>query len=88
MSSWELSPGQRREASEAKRGARESHLPPQIKFESNSGFMGGGYPRLRELVYDLRTQNMNFVAPILEQIGTKTMHFPVVSGDIYKHFSE
>ncbi len=33
----------------------------------------------RMIVY-LRTQNLSFVAPIPEQIGTTTMHFPEVSG--------
>ncbi len=28
------------------------------------------------IVYDLRTQNLNFVATIPEQIGTTIMHFP------------
>ncbi len=28
------------------------------------------------IVYNLRTQNFSFVAPIPEQIGTTTMHFP------------
>ncbi len=32
------------------------------------------------IVYDLRTQNLNFVSPVPEQIGTTTMHFPEVSG--------
>ncbi len=31
------------------------------------------------IVYDLRTQNLNFVAPITEQTGTTTVHFPEVS---------
>ena len=31
------------------------------------------------IVYDLRTQNLSFVAPIPEQTGTTTMHFPEVS---------
>ncbi len=35
------------------------------------------------LVYDQRTQNVNCVAPIPEQIETTTMHFSEVSGDIY-----
>ena len=35
------------------------------------------------IVYGLRTQNLNFVAPIPEQLGTTTMHFPEVSGDTY-----
>ena len=35
------------------------------------------------LVYDLRTQNLSFVAPIPEQTGTTTMHFPEVSGGTY-----
>ncbi len=34
------------------------------------------------LVYDLRTQYLNSVAPITQQIGTTTMHFLEVSGDI------
>ncbi len=37
----------------------------------------------RMLVYDLRTQNLNFVAPIPGQVGTTTMHFSEVSGDTY-----
>ncbi len=35
------------------------------------------------LVYDLRTQNMNFVAHIPEQVGTTIMHFSEVSGGTY-----
>ncbi len=31
------------------------------------------------IVYDLRTQNLNFVAPIPEQIETTAMHFPELS---------
>ena len=33
-----------------------------------------------QVVYDLRTQNCNFVAPISEQVGPPTMHFSEVSG--------
>ena len=33
---------------------------------------------LNTKVYDLRTQSLNFVAPIPEQMGTTTMHFPEV----------
>ena len=32
------------------------------------------------IVYDLRAQNLRFVAPIPEQIGTPTMHFLELSG--------
>ena len=39
------------------------------------------------LVYQLRTQSLRFVAPMPEQIGTPTMHFPEVSGDTYKKFT-
>ena len=35
------------------------------------------------IVYDLRTQNLNFVAPIPEQTETTTVHFPEVSGGTY-----
>ena len=35
------------------------------------------------IVYDLRAKNLNFVAPMPEQIGTPTMHFPEVSGGPY-----
>ncbi len=35
------------------------------------------------LVYDLGTQNLNFVAPIPEQVGTTKMHFSEVSGGTY-----
>ncbi len=34
------------------------------------------------IVYDLKTQNLNFVAPVPKQIGTTTMHFPEVPGKI------
>ncbi len=36
-----------------------------------------------ELVYNLRTQKLKFVAPMPEQIGTTTMHFPEGSGGPY-----
>ncbi len=36
------------------------------------------------LVYDLGTQNLNFVAPIPEQVGTTTMHFSDVRRHILK----
>ncbi len=39
--------------------------------------------RPHEVVYDLRTQNFNFVAPIQEQVGTTTMHFSEVSVGTY-----
>ncbi len=32
------------------------------------------------LVYQLRAQNLTFVTPMPEQVGTLTMHFPEVSG--------
>ncbi len=32
------------------------------------------------VVYRLRTKNLRFVAPMPEQMGTPTMHFPEVSG--------
>ena len=35
------------------------------------------------LVRELRTQNLNFVAPMPEQIGTVTVHFHEVSGGTY-----
>ena len=35
---------------------------------------------ISSLVYDLRTQNLSFVSPISEQIGTTTMHFPEMQG--------
>ncbi len=35
------------------------------------------------LVYNLRTQNLKFVAPMPEQTGTPTMHFSNVSGGPY-----
>ena len=35
------------------------------------------------IVYDLRTQNLNFVAPIPEQVRTTTMHLSEVSGGTY-----
>ncbi len=35
------------------------------------------------LVYKLRAQNLNFVVPMPEQIGTLTVHFPKVSGGTY-----
>ena len=34
------------------------------------------------IVYDLGTQNLNFVAPIPEQIETITLHFSEFSGDV------
>ncbi len=40
-----------------------------------------------KVVYDLRAKNVKFVAPMPEQIGTPTMHFPEVSGDTYQKFS-
>ncbi len=39
------------------------------------------------IVYRLRTQNLRFVAPMPEQMGTPTMHFPEVSGDTYQKFT-
>ena len=36
---------------------------------------------LEPVVYDMGTQKMKFVAPMPEQIGTSTMHFPEVLGD-------
>ncbi len=39
------------------------------------------------IVYDLRAQNLRFVAPMPEQIGTPTMHLLEVSGGTYKKFS-
>ena len=33
------------------------------------------------IVYCLRTKNFRFVAPMPEQVGTPTMHFPDVPGD-------
>ena len=35
------------------------------------------------VVYDLRTQILNFVAPIPEQVETTTMHFSEVSGGTF-----
>ncbi len=40
------------------------------------------------LAYDLRSQNLSFVAPIPEQTGTTTMHFPEVSGGKYQKLPE
>ncbi len=37
-----------------------------------------------DVVYDLRAQNLRFVAPMPEQIGTTTLHFPEVSGGTYQ----
>ncbi len=42
-------------------------------------------PYLKIIVYDLGTQNLNFIAPIPEQVGTTTMHFSEVSGHIEMH---
>ncbi len=39
------------------------------------------------VVCDLRAQNLSFVAPMPEQIGTSIMYFPEVSGDTYQKFS-
>ena len=41
----------------------------------------------RVIVYDLRAQNLRFVAPMPEQSGTPTMHFLEVSGGTYQKFS-
>ncbi len=38
------------------------------------------WAHITDIVYDLRTQNLSFVAPIPEQPGVTTMHFPEVSG--------
>ncbi len=35
------------------------------------------------VVYDLRTQNLNFVAPIPEQVGATMIHFSEVSVGTY-----
>ncbi len=50
-----------------------------IQFSSRNG--------IQVLVYDLRAQNLRFVAPMPEQIGTTAMHFLEVSGGTYKKFS-
>ena len=39
------------------------------------------------LVYQLRAQNLTFVEPMPEQVGTLSMHFPEVSQGTYKKFS-
>ena len=39
------------------------------------------------VVYDLETQKWRFVAPMPEQSGTPTMHFPEVSRGTYQKFS-
>ena len=42
---------------------------------------------LSPIVYQLRAENLTFVAPMPEQDGTLTMHFPEVSGGTYQKFS-
>ncbi len=42
---------------------------------------------LIHVVYQLRAQNLTFVASMPEQAGTLTMHFPEVSGGTYQKFS-
>ncbi len=44
-----------------------------------------GWPYHKKIVYDLRTQNLSFVAPIPEQTGTTTMHFPEVSANFSRN---
>ena len=39
------------------------------------------------VVYDLRAQNLRFIALMPEQIGTPTMHFPQVSGGLISEAS-
>ena len=51
--------------------------PPTNLSNNPAGFM----------VYDLRTQNLRFVAPMPEQIGTTTVHFREASGGTYQKFS-
>ncbi len=46
------------------------------------------YNNALHIVYDLSTQNLNFVAPIPEQVGTTTMHFSEVSGGTYQNFPQ
>ena len=36
------------------------------------------------IVYDLTAQNLRSIAPMPEQIGTPTMHFPELSGGTLK----
>ena len=45
----------------------------KCKIKGNSVNMEG------IIVYDLRTENLNFVVPIPEQVRTTTMHFSEVS---------
>ncbi len=42
---------------------------------------------IRLIVYRLGAQNLTFVAPMPEQVGTLTAHFPEVSGGTYQKFS-
>ncbi len=39
------------------------------------------------VVYQLMAKNLTFVAPMPEQVGTLTMHFPEVSGGTYQKLS-
>ena len=53
-----------------------SYIMPNIRYHT-PGLL---WMWLLLLVYDLRTQSLNFIAPTPEQVGTTTMHFSAVSG--------
>ena len=63
--------------------SEKNSAPPPLELKTST------FPcyNIVMIVYDLRAQNLRFVAPIPEQIGTPIMYFLEVSGGTYQKFS-